>query len=162
LRFSDLIKLERILLPTDFSDFSTYAASFAVSFAVDYGAKLYVLHVVELPLGMPGIYKLGSTDEELTSQAEQLVRDELTSASAPDTLQKLDYSVAARQGKPFDEIITYARENDIDMIVMGTRGRTGIENVLLGSTAEKVLRKSPIPVFVVRRPGHRFVVPPVG
>jgi len=157
-----MIKLNKILLPTDFSDFSAYAASFAVSFAVDYKAKLYILHVIELPLGMPGLFKMGATEKELERQTNELVQQELKSASTEDILGTLNYKVAYRQGKPFAEIIKFAQDEGIDMIVMGTRGRTGIESVLLGSTAEKVLRKSPVPVFVVRRPGHRFVVPPVG
>lgn len=157
-----MIQLKKILFPTDFSDFSAYAASFAVSFAVDYKAKLYILHVVELPLGMPGIYSMGANDEEIGRTADRLVREELEAASSADLLGKLDYEVACAQGKPFAEIIKFADEAGVNMIIMGTRGRTGLETVLLGSTAEKVLRKSSVPVFVVRRPGHRFVIPPIG
>ncbi len=157
-----MIKLKRILFPTDFSDFSAYAASFAVSFAVDYGAKLYVLHVVELPLGMPGIYTMGAGQEKLAEMAERLAREELEMATTPDLLEKLDYAVVCLQGAAFQNIISFAQENSIDMIIMGTRGRSELETILLGSTAEKVLRNSPIPVFVVRRPGHRLVIPPVG
>ena len=157
-----MIQIKNILLPTDFSDFSAYAASFAVSFAVDYKAKLYILHVIEPPLGLPGIYMMGATEEELAEQTEKLAREELESAAPRDLLEKLDYEIAYRQGKPFHEIITFGQHNQIDMIIIGTRGRTGLEHVFLGSTTEKVLRKSEIPVFVVRRPGHRFVIPPVG
>jgi nucleotide-binding universal stress UspA family protein len=154
--------LEKILFPTDFSDFSSYAASFAVSLAVDYKAKLYILHVVELPLGMPGIYSLGASEEELERQAQQHVRAELEGATVPELLEKLEYQVVCRKGSAFDHIVRFAESNEVDMIVMGTRGRTGLENVFLGSTAEKVLRKSSVPVFIVRRPGHRFIIPPVG
>jgi nucleotide-binding universal stress UspA family protein len=157
-----MIKLEKILFPTDFSDFSGYAASFAVSFAMDYKATLYILHVIELPLGIPGIYTLGVSERELNQTTERLVREELEKASSRELLRSLKYEVACVKGKPFHEIIKFADETGIDMIVMGTRGRTGLESVLLGSTAEKVLRGASIPVFVVRRPGHRFVIPPVG
>lgn len=157
-----MIKLQKILFPTDFSDFSSYAASFAVSLAVDYKSKLYVLHVVELPLGMPGIYSMKTSEEELERQAQQHVRAELEGATVPELLEKLEYEVVCRKGSAFDQIVRFAESNQVDMIVMGTRGRTGLENVLLGSTAEKVLRKSSVPVFIVRRPGHRFIIPPVG
>jgi len=158
----EMIRLKRILFPTDFSDFSAYAASFAVSFAVDYKAKLYVLHVIEFPLGMPGIYSLSGSSEQIAEKAKEFARAQLKSASPEDVLEKLEFEVHCREGKPFWEIIEFAKENKMDMIVMGTRGRSGLESVLLGSTAEKVLRKSTVPVFVVRRPGHRLIIPPVG
>ena len=157
-----MIRLQKILFPTDFSDFSAYAASFAVSFAVDYKAKLYVLHVMEFPLGMPELYTVSASDEQIAERADHLARAELKAASTEEMFERLDFEISCRQGKPFLEIIDFAKEKEMDLIIMGTRGRGGLESVLLGSTAEKVLRKSTVPVFVVRRPGHRIVIPPVG
>lgn len=157
-----MIRLKNILFPTDFSDFSSYAASFAVSFACDYGAKLHVLHVVELPLGMPEVFSLKVSMEEVDAKVAEQARQELESASTPAILDKLDYEVACLKGKPFLEIIKFAAEKEIDMIVMGTHGRSALESMLLGSTAEKVVRKAPCPVFTVRKPGHRFILPTVG
>jgi nucleotide-binding universal stress UspA family protein len=156
-----MIELKRILFPTDFSDFSQYAATFAVSFASDYGAKLYVLHVLE-PSILAELHLLNVTMEGLEAKTKKLVQEEIESAVSRDTLEKLDYEVACRKGKPFLEIIRFCRENAIDMIVMGTHGRSALESALLGSTAEKVVRKSPCPVFTVRKPGYRFVVPAIG
>ena len=62
-------------------------------------------------------------------------------------------------GRPFAEIIAYARQNDIDLIVMGTHGRGAIAHVFLGSTTEKVVRKAPCAVMTVRAPDHGFVMP---
>ena len=66
---------------------------------------------------------------------------------------------ATAQGTPFLEIIRYAKEKDIDMIVMGTHGRSGLVHMLMGSVAEKVVRKAPCPVLTVRPEGHKFVMP---
>ncbi len=66
---------------------------------------------------------------------------------------------ATAQGTPFLEIIRYAKRNDIDMIVATTHGRTGLSRVLFGSTVEKIVRKTPCPVMVVRPTGHQFVMP---
>ena len=62
-------------------------------------------------------------------------------------------------GVPFLEVIRYAREHDIDLIVLGTHGRTGLVHMLMGSVAEKIVRKAPCPVLTVRPEGHDFVMP---
>ena len=68
-------------------------------------------------------------------------------------------SALAAEGTPFLEIIRYAREHEIDLIVMGTHGRSGLGHVLIGSVAERVVRKSPCPVLTIRPGGHEFVMP---
>ncbi|MBI4831209.1 MAG: universal stress protein [Candidatus Lindowbacteria bacterium] len=87
---------------------------------------------------------------------------EFESATTPDVLSRLDYEVSCVRGTPFVEIIKFARDNRVDMIVMGTHGHNALESALMGSTAEKVVRKAPCPVFTVRKPGYRFVMPAVG
>ncbi len=157
-----MVRLKNILFPTDFSDFSSYAASFAVSFATDYKAKLHVLHVIELPLGMPEVLSLKISMEEVKAKVMQDARQELESAATPAILGKLDYEIVCLKGKPFLEIIKFAAEKEIDMIVMGTHGRSALESMLMGSTAERVVRQAACPVFTVRKPGHRFVLPTMG
>jgi nucleotide-binding universal stress UspA family protein len=158
-----MIKMNNILFPTDFSDFSKYAASFAISFACDYGAKLYVLHVVEIAHEIREIVGVEAPPmEEIRSRAKELAIDEIKEAATPELFEKLDYEVACVRGKPFAEIIGFARDNEADMIVMGTHGRGALMAAMMGSTAEKVVRKSPCPVFTVRLPGHGFVMPAIG
>jgi nucleotide-binding universal stress UspA family protein len=67
--------------------------------------------------------------------------------------------VSARTGSPSGEILDYVAENEVDLVVMSTHGRTGLDRVLLGSVAERVLRRSPVPVFIVK-PDRRSLVPP--
>ncbi len=70
-----------------------------------------------------------------------------------------NYEIFFQEGEPFVEIIHRAKKDSVDLIVMGTHGRTGLDHVLFGSTAEKVVRKSPCPVLTVRLPGRRFSMP---
>ena len=70
-----------------------------------------------------------------------------------------NFKIVFKEGEPFIEIIQRAKKDSIDLIVMGTHGRTGLDHVLFGSTAEKVVRKSPCPVLTVRLPGRRFSMP---
>ena len=80
-------------------------------------------------------------------------------ALSSQTAVEKNYQIVFREGEPFVEIIRRARKDSVDLIVMGTHGRTGLDHVLFGSTAEKVVRKSPCPVLTVRLPGRRFSMP---
>jgi nucleotide-binding universal stress UspA family protein len=158
-----MVKIKKLLFPTDFSDFSNYAASFAVAFACDYDAKLHILHIVETQHDITDAAPSDTTTmEEIQIKAAELAADELKAASTPALLEKLDYDVACIKGKPFVEIVAFAKEREVDMIVMGTHGRSALMAAMMGSTAEKVVRKASCPVFTVRLPGHRFVMPTIG
>ncbi len=157
-----MVKIENILFPTDFSDFSRYAASFAVSFACDYGAKLHVVHVVEISHSISEMFSEKMSEEALDAKVNELAAQELQDASTPDLFKKLDYEITCLEGKPFAEIIKFVQNKRIDLIVMGTHGRSALEAAIMGSTAEKVVRKASCPVLTVRKPGHRFVMPAIG
>ena len=73
--------------------------------------------------------------------------------------QGLDWETVIRQGEPFLEVIRFAKEQDVDLIVIGTHGRSGFEHIVFGSTAEKVVRKAPCPVLSVRPEQREFVMP---
>ena len=158
-----MVEINKILFPTDFSDFSRYAASFAVSFACDYDARLYILHVVEKADDATGETESKAIPmDQIRTKASELAKAELEAASTPELLRKLDYEIACTGGKPFAEIVAFALKEEIDMIVMGTHGRSALMAAMMGSTAEKVVRKATCPVFTVRLPGHRFVMPTIG
>jgi nucleotide-binding universal stress UspA family protein len=155
-----MIDLHRILVPTDFSKFSTNALTYAAAFAEKFGAELYLLHVVQnfammVPDSVNVVPPIGPPIAELTAA----VKDALDRAVRDNHLERLTVHRDVREGSAFYEIIQFAKEKDVDLIVMGTHGHSGLVHVLLGSVTEKVVRKSPCPVLTVRHPEHEFVHP---
>jgi nucleotide-binding universal stress UspA family protein len=155
-----MIDLRRILVPTDFSKFSKVALTYAAAFADKFGAELHLLHVVQnlavmIPDSVNVMPPVGPSIEQLTSAVSEAL-DRLVSENQ---LERFKPKKAVREGTPFYEIIQYAKETSIDLIVMGTHGHSGLVHVLLGSVTEKVVRKSPCPVLTVRHPEHEFVHP---
>ncbi len=148
--------LTRILLPTDFSDTAQHALDYARELAGRFGASVHLLHVVPDPMqnwateAMPVVSDLA---ERWKADAER--RLEEIQLDGPQTVR------AVRIGHAFVEILHYAADNAIDMIVMGTHGRGPVEHLLLGSVAEKVVRKASCPVLTVKQAGHVFVMPAV-
>lgn len=155
-----MIKLQRILLPTDFSEFSAAARMYACAFADQFRAELHVLHVIQdlAPLvPEPGAALAPPVDylRELELNAHAMLERAIDPQwSVGKTIVKV-----VRQGPPFLEIVRYAQEANIDLIVMGTHGRSALAHMLMGSVAEKVVRKAPCPVLTVRHPEHEFVAP---
>lgn len=154
-----MLKIERILCPTDFSDFSERAYEYAISLARHYEAELYLLHVVRpVIVGYPEYSVPDSINEfygELRDYAEEQLR-EFAKVHAEGGVQA---KVTVQEGVVTESILEFARENSIDMIVMGTHGRKGFQRLTVGSVTERVLRKADCPVLVVRRPAHDFVAP---
>ncbi len=155
-----MIKLNRILLPTDFSEYSSAAKKYACAFADQFHAELHLLHVIQdlAPLvPEPGVVVPPPPDylRELEQNAQAMLERVLD----PDWSAGKTILRAVRQGPPFLEIVRYAKEADIDLVVIGTHGRSGLAHVFMGSVAEKVVRKSPCPVLTVRHPEHEFVAP---
>jgi len=155
-----MIELKRILLPTDFSEYSQAACAYACGLVEKFDSELHVLHVLQDLIAMvpePGLAfpPPGDYMQELKESAETAL------AKIPDPEWSAGRSIVrvTRTGPPFLEIIQYAREHEIDLIVLGTHGRSGLAHVLLGSVAEKIVRKSPCPVLTIRPEGHEFTMP---
>ncbi|QAR31891.1 universal stress protein [Geovibrio thiophilus] len=146
-----MIKIKKILYPTDFSEPSKIALEYAAELAKQFGAELEILHVMFDETQVVSFYlpqvtmQSLSTDIE-TGSAKQL--DEFIQNQP--VLKGINYTTTLIKGTPFIEITKHAKETGADMIVIGTHGRTGLDHVLFGSTAEKVVRKAPCPVFTVR------------
>lgn len=147
--------IKNILVPIDFSDYSKNALKYAVEFAKKFSAKLFLIYVVE-PIIYPADFSMGqvaipSTDIDIQNRAEE----ELKKLS--DEIQTdAQVEIIIKTGKPFVEINETAREKDIDLIIIATHGHTGVEHLLFGSTAEKVVRKAPCPVLTLREPIKGF------
>lgn len=144
-----MIDLRRILCPVDFSEATPHGVRPAISLATEYGAELYLLHVLDFP--HPHLDALGpSFDvmpyyEEMEAEAGRRLA-ELVDAEAR---QFADLNSTVRRGTPFLEIIDFAKDEEIDLVVIPTRGRTGVDRFLFGSVAEKVLRMAPCPVLTI-------------
>ena len=138
-----MIRIEKILYPTDFSSYSNQAYFHAVAQAEKHGASLTVLFVYTPDMITPG--SEGDEDADRRYWQNQL-----------EQIRPVDPAIPVRhvflEGDPAEEIVRYSRDAGMDLIVMGTHGRTGLERLLMGSVAERVLRDAPCSVLVVKLP----------
>jgi nucleotide-binding universal stress UspA family protein len=149
-----------VLVPTDFSEASTSALECGKSMAHAFGASLHIVHVLEDLLAQAwGAEAYVASIPSIREEIERDARQRLDAALTADERRQFRAEQALLAGNPFLEIIRYARAHDIDLIVMGTHGRGPIAHVLLGSVAERVVRKAPCPVLTVRQAQHEFVMP---
>jgi nucleotide-binding universal stress UspA family protein len=149
-----MIKLEKILFPTDFSEASHNAKRYAISFAEVFGARLYVLTVNQL-INMAFLDPLIIHD--LDENRETAVQENLEQLRVEIAHQGVEVITEVRKGSSSLEIISFAQEKEIDLIIMGTHGWSGLDHVLMGSTAEVVVRRAPCPVLTVRPTIHDFI-----
>ncbi len=153
-----MITLQRILVPTDFSEYSSNALRYGAALAEKFGAELFLLHVFQdLAVFQPEAVAVSPAALPPVEELKQAARAALNKALEDGRFKGLKVHREVREGLPQDEIVGYAKEMDIDLIVMGTHGRGWLAHVLLGSVTEKVVRKSPCPVLTVRTPEHEFV-----
>mgnify|MGYP005840616831 CR=1 FL=1 len=148
--------IKKVLVPVDFSDYSKSSLRYAVNFAKLFNAEIYLIYVVE-PVVYPPDFSMGqiaipSIDVEIDKRA----LEELTNLAKKEIPPDVKSQVVVKSGKPFVEIIETAVSEDIDLIIIATHGHSGIEHVLFGSTAEKVVRKAPCPVLTLREPIKGF------
>lgn len=144
-----MMAIRKILVPTDFSDCSEAALAYGRRMAEAFGASLHLLHVVQDPYTQPWAAEafpapLGDLLVQWEEQAQKRMLDVLSET------ERGQVTIATQIGSPFFEIVRYAQEQQIDLIVIGTHGRGPIGHMLLGSVAEKVVRKAPCPVLTVR------------
>jgi nucleotide-binding universal stress UspA family protein len=144
------MEIRQILAPTDFSEYSKQAVAYAYELAQTFGAKLLLLHVVELPVYPVEVF-LPSTEgttlfDDLERQA-QLDLAQLLPKTQDGTGEVRCQAVA---GTPYYKIIEVAGAEKVDLIVMATHGRTGLCHLVMGSVAERVVRTAPCPVLTIR------------
>lgn len=144
-------KPQKILVPTDFSENSKQALPYALQIAEQFGAQLYLINIIEPVPWMSDMRDVPLTlsENEIALQTkadlERLASESLKGSKPVESV--------ARKGKQaYAEIVSFAREMSIDLIIIATHGRTGLKRTLLGSTAERVVRYASCPVMVVRQP----------
>jgi len=155
-----MLTLKTVLVPTDFSEASESALRYGKAMAEAFGASLHVVHVMEDLLAHAWAAEVYvSSMPQLRDEIEKESRQRLGALLMDEERKTLRAETALLAGNPFLEIIRYAKTHGVDLIVMGTHGRGPIAHMLLGSVAEKVVRKSPCPVLTVREAQHEFVMP---
>ncbi len=146
------LQIKRILFPTDCSETSTKALPYAVFVAQQSGARLYIIHVVEELSEITGFYIPHISTDALEEEMERAARDLMKAYLKKHLKDFRNYKSIIKKGDPYREIVGFAKENSIDIIIMGTHGRSGLEKVLLGSTTKGVLKNAPCPVLSVFLP----------
>ena len=149
-----LLNLKSILVPLDFSETSQKALPYALKFAEQFGAKITLLAVVE-PFVSPDFaaFPLVMEPEKVMRATQDRLDTLITKAGLP---ARLIEKTLVRHGSPFLEITEAARTLKVDMIILTTHGHSGLKHVLMGSTAERVVRHAPCPVLVVREQQRDF------
>ena len=150
------LTIKKILVPIDFSDNSKNSLKYSVYMAKQFNAQLTLVYVVE-PVIYPPDFSMGqvvfpATDHDMYNRAN----DELAKLAESEVPPEIKVDTVIKTGKPFIEIIETAKEADSDLIIIGSHGHTGVEHILFGSTAEKVVRKAPCPVLTLRDPIKGF------
>jgi nucleotide-binding universal stress UspA family protein len=154
-----MVKLNSILVPIDFSDISLKAAQYGAEMARALGGRLFIFHVINQriidltqELSLKGFY-----DQEFKEVLNSMVQERKNDMSAflsDSWLEGIDVEFDIRKGKPADEIINFAREKHIDLIVVGTVGKSTLQVALTGSVARNLVNHAPCPV-IVWRPGEQ-------
>jgi len=149
-------EIKKVLVPIDFSDYSKSSLKYAVNFAKNFNASLVLVYVVE-PVIYPPDFSMGQIAIPAAGiEMDKRAKEELNKLAEKEIPSDLNVKKIIKTGKPFVEIVETAAEEDVDLIIIATHGHTGVEHILFGSTAEKVVRKAPCPVLTLREPAKGF------
>jgi len=154
-----MIKINRVLVPIDFSEFSYQALKYGQEFCDKFDAELHLLHILEIHVTTTPQFTMGLAIPDRQEESQELVMEKMSQLPGNDWATDKKVVRETAHGSPFVEIVKYAREHEIDVIILGTHGRTGLSHVFMGSVAENVVRQAPCPVLIVSKEGHQFVAP---
>ena len=154
-----MIVFNEIVVPTDFSEYSLRAIDYGIEIAAKFDSHLTLTYVVEPLLQAADLTWTTVDFEELNKSHRDMARQQLETIVKERVPRGIRCDTVVLSGKPFVEILKYAKAQNADMIVMATHGRGAISHLLMGSTAEKVVRKAPCPVLTVKHPKHVFAMP---
>jgi len=153
------IRPRRICWPTDFSELSLHGGRYALALSAQFGAELHVIHIVPPPFS-PDVFLVVPAEAPVPYPEPELV------AASQEALERLVAEqfggcdrlvIRVLTGNPWPTICRYARDDEIDLLVVTTHGRTGLSHVLIGSTAERIVQHAPCPVLVVKHPAKDFL-----
>ena len=142
----------KILTAVDFSENSECAFDYALTLATQFNAELTIIHVINEPVDLRGFYVPHISFEQLEKEIEESAVSMMAAFCSARLGTFTNYKTAIVTGIPYDEITANASKIDASLIVIGTHGRTGLDRILFGSTAERVVRSASCPVLTVRLP----------
>ena len=148
------MEIKKILFAADFSEGSSSSLPYAVDFAKRYGAKLYLVHVLYDISKASGSHVPHISLDEMYKDMEESAKAELGKCFIEEMRTQKDVERVVLKGTPYEEICHFAEKNKIDLVVIGTHGRKGLDRMLFGSTAEQIVRNAPCPVLTVRIPNY--------
>jgi len=143
---------ESILTAIDFSESSDYAFEYALALARQFQSELTVMHVINEPVDLRGFYVPHISFEQLEKEIEEGAEKMMEKFCQEKMGDFTNYTTALVTGIPYEEIIRKSEETHASLVVLGTHGRTGIDHLIFGSTAERVVRSAACPVLTIRMP----------
>jgi nucleotide-binding universal stress UspA family protein len=154
-----VIEIKKILIPTDFSEYSQFALKYAMALAESFKARLYVVHVCEHAITGAGTEAYHFSVPEFLADVEKAERESLEKIVSEIRSAGIDAQSVFTTGRAYIDIVDKARELDVDLITLATHGRKGLSHFVFvfGSTAEEIVRLAPCPVLTVKHPEHDFV-----
>jgi len=144
-----MVTFQNILFPTDFSENSEAALAYAVNLAEKYDSNLHVIHVTIGETQQPAFDISAYLPDDIKKKQHVFLEKNLHALPPADLGKPKSVKHAILEGVPFYEILSYIENNHIDLVVMGTHGRTGLKHLTMGSVAENIVRSSPVPVLTV-------------
>lgn len=147
--------IDKILIAVDFSENSDYAFEYALTLAKQFNAEMTLMHVINEPVDLRGFYVPHISFEQLEKEIEDGAFKMMEKFCSARLSEFSNYKTAIVSGIPYEEIIRKAEEAGASLIVLGTHGRTGLDHLIFGSTAERVVRSASCPVLTIRLPAEK-------
>ena len=144
-----LSSIKRILFTTDYSETSDKALPYALELAKMLASKLHILHVVENIQGLAGFYLPHISTDKIDKEIEINAKNMLNDYSKKITKDFNNYELVLLKGDPYKEILNFIETNSIDLVVLATQGRSKLDKLLIGSTAERIIKKAPCHVLKI-------------
>ena len=145
----------KILTAIDFSENSDYAFDYALTLAKQFDSELIILHVINEPVDLRGFYVPHISFEQLEKEIEEGAEKMMAKFCSSKMGDFTNFTTSIVTGIPYEEIIRSAQETAASLIVLGTHGRTGLDHLIFGSTAERVVRGASCPVLTIRLPAEQ-------
>lgn len=146
---------DKILTAIDFSENSDYAFDYALTLAKQFDSQLMTLHVINEPVDLRGFYVPHISFEQLEKEIEEGAEKMMAKFCSSKMGDFTNFTTSIVTGIPYEEIIRSAQEAAASLIVLGTHGRTGLDHLIFGSTAERVVRGASCPVLTIRLPAEQ-------